>query len=471
MTTHTQRTGAKKIFALIKQALAGGEQDYTQGSIRRAVILLAIPMMLEMMGESVFAVVDIFFVGRINKQAPTAVGLTESVLTIVYSVAIGLSMAATALVARRVGEKNTDAASRAAAQCISFAIFITIFISIAGVIFAPDILHLMGALPDVVSKGAIFTRVIFGGSIFIMLLFLINGIFRGAGDASLAMQSLLIANIFNIALCPTLINGWGPFPKLGIEGAAIATTTGRCIGVMYQLSRLMLKKGKLRMHIRNFLPDWKLLKSIVKISWTGTFQFLVGSLSWMFLAMILAGFKNTELFDGYQVAMRLIMFFILPAWGLSNAVATLVGQNLGAKQPDRAEKSVWIVTRYVIVFMVLVSLYFQFAAQPLIAFMNPYPEIQAYTRQALQVISLGYIFYGVAMVMMNVFNGAGDTKTPTLVNIGCFWFFQIPLAYLLTHYLHGGPSSVFFCILVTEALVCIVNIIIFRRGKWKKVIV
>lgn len=225
------------------------------------------------------------------------------------------------------------------------------------------------------------------------------------------------------------------------------------------------------MHIRDFLPDWKLLKSIVKISWTGTFQFLVGSLSWMFLAMILAGFKNTELFDGYQVAMRLIMFFILPAWGLSNAVATLVGQNLGAKQPDRAEKSVWIVTRYVIVFMVLVSLYFQFAAQPLIAFMNPYPEIQAYTRQALQVISLGYIFYGVAMVMMNVFNGAGDTKTPTLVNIGCFWFFQIPLAYLLTHYLHGGPSSVFFCILVTEALVCIVNIIIFRRGKWKKVIV
>ncbi len=468
---YTQYTGAKKIFAFIKQAITGGEQDYTRGSIRTAVLLLAIPMILEMMLESVFGVVDIFFVGRINNEAVTAVGLTESVLTIVYSVGIGLSMAATALVARRTGEKNNEGASKSAAQSILFALIVTIFVSIAGVVFAPAILRTMGAIPSVVAEGVIFTRIIFSGSIFIMLLFLINGIFRGAGDASLAMQSLWLANACNIILCPMLINGWGPFPKLGIEGAALATTIGRCIGVLYQLYRLAGNKGILRIHLRYFIPDWQQLKSIVNLAWTGTFQFLVGSLSWMFLARIMADFKDPSIYAGYQVAIRLIMFFLLPAWGMSNAVATLVGQNLGAKEPGRAEKSTWKAAKYNIIFMALVSVFFLFGSTPLVEFMNKDAVTQKYAIEALHIVSLGYIFYGLGMVMMNAFNGAGDTKTPTIINIACFWFFQIPFAYLLTSYWHLGPQGVFIAIVSTEILVCIVSTIVFMQGKWKKVVV
>jgi len=471
MTDYTQYTGAKKILAFIKQAVTSGEQDYTKGSIRTAVLLLAIPMILEMMLESVFGVVDIFFVGRINNEAVTAVGLTESVLTIVYSIGMGLSMAATALVARRVGEKDNRAASKSAAQSILFAFMVTIFISIAGVIFAPRILQIMGAIPSVVAEGAIFTRIVFGGSIFIMLLFLINGIFRGAGDASLAMQSLWIANTLNIILCPMLINGWGPFPKLGIEGAALATTIGRCVGVLYQVYRLAGNKGTLRIHVKDFIPDWRLLRSIFDVAWGGTLQFLIGSASWIFLATIMAGFGDPAITAGYQVAIRLIMFFLLPAWGMSNAVATLVGQNLGAKEPGRAEKSAWKAARYNMVFMLIVSVFFVFGSTPLVEFMNKDAGAQKYAIEALRTVSLGYIFYGLGMVMMNAFNGAGDTKTPTAINLVCFWAFQIPFAYLLTSYWKLGPQGVFIAIVATETLVCIVSTVLFIQGKWKKVMV
>jgi len=471
MTDYTQYKGARKIFAFIKQAVTTGEQDYTKGSIRTAVLLLAIPMILEMMLESVFGVVDIFFVGRINNEAVTAVGLTESVLTIVYSIGMGLSMGATALVARRVGEKNTEGASKSAAQSIVFALMVTVLVSIAGAIFAPTILRVMGATPTVIAEGTVFTRIIFSSSLFIMLLFLINGIFRGAGDASLAMQSLWIANTFNIILCPVLINGWGPFPRLGIEGAAIATTTGRCIGVLYQVYRLAGKKGTLRIHLKHFIPDWGLMKSIFDLAWGGTLQFLIGSASWIFLASIMAHFKDPAIYAGYQVAIRLILFFLLPAWGMSNAVATLVGQNLGAGEPGRAEKSAWKAARYNVVFMLLVSIFFYFGSTPLVEFMNKDAGAQKYAIEALRTVSLGYIFYGLGMVMMNAFNGAGDTKTPTVINLVCFWAFQIPFAYLLTSYWKLGPQGVFIAIVVTETLVCIVSTLLFIKGKWKKVMV
>jgi putative MATE family efflux protein len=471
MTDYTQYKGAKKIYAFIKQALTSGEQDYTKGSIRTAVLLLAIPMILEMMLESVFGVVDIFFVGRISNEAVTAVGLTESVLTIVYSIGMGLSMAATALVARRIGEKDAVAASKAAAQSILFALVVTFFISVAGVIFAPGILRVMGAIPSVVAEGAIFTRIIFGGSLFIMLLFLINGIFRGAGDASLAMQSLWIANTLNIILCPMLINGWGPFPRLGIEGAAVATTIGRSMGVIYQVYKLAAKKGTLRIQLKQFIPDWMLLKSIFDLAWGGALQFLIGSASWIFLATIIAGYGDPAIYAGYQVAIRLILFFLLPAWGMSNAVATLVGQNLGAKQPERAEKSAWKAARYNVVFMLMVSVFFYFGSTPLVEFMNKDAGAQKYAIMALRTVSLGYIFYGLGMVMMNAFNGAGDTKTPTAINLVCFWAFQIPFAWLLTSHWKLGPQGVFIAIVVTETLVCIVSTVMFVRGKWKIVMV
>ncbi len=461
---------AQHIFAFIRKALAGEEQDFTTGSIRRAVILLAIPMILEMMMESVFAVVDIFFVGRLGNEAVATVGLTESVITIVYSIAIGLSMAATAIVARRVGEKNYEAASRSGMQAIVLSLFITALVSICGFFFAGNILQLMGAQQSIVIQGAIYTRIIFGGSIAIMLLFLINGIFRGAGNAALAMQSLWIANICNIILCPMLINGWGPFPVLGLKGAAIATTTGRSIGVLYQLYKLFNDKSILRVKLSYFIPDWELIKSIFSIAWTGTIQFIIASASWIFLARIMAEFHANAL-AGYQVAIRIIVFFILPAWGLSNAAATLVGQNLGAKQPLRAEQSVWKVAKYNTIFMVLVSVFLFFFSKPLVEFMNKDVEARHYAEQALKIISLGYVFYGVGMVMMNAFNGAGDTKTPTLINLIGFWAFQIPFAFLMALHLNYGPFGVFIAIVIAEALISAAGVIIFRRGKWKSVAV
>jgi len=467
--TVSRRRGIKTFFSLFKLALSGEQQDYTQGSIRRAVFLLAVPMILEMCMESVFAVVDIFFVGRLGKsEAVSTVVLTESVLTIVYSLAIGLSMAATAMVARRVGEKNPEAASKAGTQSLMLALFITAIVSISGLIFARQILQAMGASPQTIQLGTNYTRTIFGGSIVIMLLFLINGIFRGAGDASMAMRSLWIANICNIILCPALIYGAGPIPAFGITGAAMATTIGRGIGVSFQLYNLFSGKRIIKLIRKNFVPDWSIIKAISGIAWTGTAQFLIASASWMILARIMAEFGDTAV-AGYGVAIRLIMFFLLPAWGMSNAAATLVGQNLGAQQPLRAEQSVWRTARYNTVFMIIVTLIFMLFAQPIVDFMNRDVSVESYAVLALRIMSLGYIFYGVGMVVTNAFNGAGDTKTPTLINIFGFWLFQVPLAYLLALAMHLGPKGVFIAIVLTETGITIAGIIIFRKGKWKKV--
>lgn len=464
-------TGSKKLSHLllfIKKSLSGTQEDFTSGSIKRAVFMLAIPMILEMCMESVFAVVDIFFVARLGKEAAATVGLTESFLTLIYSVAIGLSMAATAMVSRRVGEKNLEQASKSAMQSLLIALFCSLVVSIFGVIYARQILQALNAPAGVLAIGVPYIQIMLGGSVVIILLFLVNGIFRGAGNAAIAMKSLWLANFCNIVLCPVLIFGFGPVPALGLKGAAIATTIGRGAGVCYQLYHLT--KGNSLVHFKAgyLLPDLKIIKSLVNVASTGTMQFLIASASWIVLARIVAGF-GSDAIAGYTIALRMIMFFLLPAWGLSNAAATLVGQNLGAGQPERAEKSVWTTARYNVAFMFLVTLIFMFFAEPLVSVMNQQTAVVGYATETLRIMSLGYISYGVGMVLMNAFNGAGDSRTPTLINLAGFWAFQIPLAYVLALVFNLGPKGVFFAIFISETAITIGTYFIFRRGKWKKV--
>jgi putative MATE family efflux protein len=456
-----------RISAIIRQSLNGEEQDYTSGSIRRAVILLAIPMMLEMCMESVFAVVDIFFVSHLGKHATSTVGLTESVTTIIYSLAIGISMAATAMVARRVGEKDSTAASKAGMQAIFISVAVTIAISIPGVIYAADILRIMGAEEAAIESGKGYTRIMMGGSIVIMLLFLINGIFRGAGDAMMALKSLWIANICNIILCPLLIRGLGPIPAFGIIGAAMATTIGRGVGVAYQLYHLFNGKRIVQFTLRHLVPDWKLITTLIDIAWPATLQFLIGSGSWIVLASLVVNTGQSEASAGYQIAIRIVMFFLLPAWGLSNAAATLVGQNLGASQPQRAEISVMRTAKYNAIFMALVSLILLVFTPGIISFFTSETAVASYAVLAVRIISSGYLFYGIGMVMVNAFNGAGDTRTPTIINLFGFWFFQIPLAWVLAKTLGFGPIGVFIAIPVAETAITITAFILFKRGKWK----
>jgi len=468
MTEFTVSGKFKRYFLLFRQAVAGSEQDYTTGSIRRAVILLAIPMVMEMMLESVFAVVDIFFVGKLGNAAVATVGLTESVLSIVYSIAMGLSMAATALVARRVGEKNYKEAAHVGMQVIFFALILSVVMSIAGITFAGSILRLMGANEQMIAQNIRYTQIMYGGNLVIMLLFLINGIFRGAGDAAIAMRSLWISNICNIILCPLLIYGLGPIAPLGLKGAAIATTIGRGIGVLYQLYRLFIRRGLLTFYIRQLIPEKQLMVQIINIASTAAIQFLVSSGSWIFLTRLVANFHEAAT-AGYQIAIRLLIFFLLPAWGMSNAAATLTGQNLGAGKPERAEKSVWITAGYVTVFMVGVTLFFYLFGEPVVNFMNSDKQARHFAVQALRIISLSYIFFGVEMVMLNAFNGAGDTRTPTLVYFVGFWIFQIPLAWIISHYYIKQPKAIFIAIVISQFVTALLSFYLFRKGKWKMV--
>ena len=463
ITTHR----LSSFFWLIRQSLNGELQDYTTGSIRKAVILLAIPMMLEMCMESVFAVVDIYFVSHLGKYATSTVGLTESVITIVYSLAIGISMAATAMVARRVGEKNNEAASKAGMQSIFISLAITLAVSIPGFIYSTEILRLMGAEEAAIKIGVGYTRIMMGGSLVIMLLFLINGIFRGAGDAMMAMKSLWLANICNILLCPLLIRGLGPVPAFGVAGAAMATTIGRGVGVCYQLYYLFNGKRLIQFTIKHLAPDWAVIRSIIDIAWPATLQFLIGSGSWIVLASLVVTTGHSDASAGYQIAIRIVMFFILPAWGMSNAAATLVGQNLGALQPQRAEDSVIKTAQYNAVFMALVSIILLGFAPSIISLFTKEEAVAYYAILAVRIISAGYVFYGVGMVMANSFNGAGDTRTPTIINLFGFWFFQIPLAWLLSKTLAMGPLGVFIAIPVAETAISIVAYILFKKGKWK----
>lgn len=461
----------RHLFSLIKNALRGEEADYTTGSIRQAVILLAIPMMLEMSMESVFALVDLYFVGHLHnsKHATQIVGLTESMLTIIYSLAIGISMAATAVVARRVGEKNLEAASKAGMQAIVIAFFINLLISIFGFAFANDLLLLMGASDETAAIGVPFVRIMMGSSMVIMLLFLINGVFRGAGNAAIAMRSLWIANLANIILCPIFINGLGPIPAFGLTGAAMATALGRAVGVFYQIYVLFSNKGVLKIKLSYFLPDWQQIKPLAKIATPAVFQFVISSCSWIFLAQLVAKTGGEIGSAGYQTALRLMMFFILPAWGLSNAASTLVGQNLGANQVERAEKSVMKTIQYNVIFMAVVTFLFLAFGDWFVSFFTNDTEVLAIATKAIRIISLGYVFYGIGMVMLNAFNGAGDTWTPTWVNLFGFWLFQIPLAYVLAHFFNLGPLGVFIAIPVSESCISLSTFILFKRGSWKKV--
>lgn len=437
--------------------------DYTTGSINRAVVLLAIPMILEMSLESVFAVVDMFFVGKLGENAIVTVGLTESVITIVYSAAIGLSTAATALVARRTGEKDPEGAAKAGAQSLVVALIISVILGLAGIIFAEDILTMMGAAPDVVKDGAIFTKIMFSGSLAINLLFLINGIFRGAGDAAMAMKSLWIASLVNIVLCPLMIHLYG------LKGAAIATVIGRSSGVVYQCFHLFRGNSILKFRREYFIADIPVIKSIIKLATPATLQFVIASGSWIVLTRLVAETGGTVASAGYQIALRNVVFFILPAWGLSNAAATLVGQNLGAGQIKRAEQSVMLAMKYNAIFMGVVMLLFLTMAGPIISIFTSEPRVAEYGTLSLRIIGTGYIFYGIGMVMVQALNGAGDTRTPTLINLVCFWLFQIPFAYFLVHVLGLGTTGAFIAIPIAESLIALVAFYYFRRGKWKHV--
>jgi putative MATE family efflux protein len=461
-----------KIFSTLKQAIKGDESfDYTSGSIKKAVILLAIPMVLEMMMESVFALVDLYFVGHLEHSsfAIQTVGLTESVITIVYSVAIGISMAATAVVARRIGEKDPIAAAKAGMQAIIIAFIINSVMSILGVIYAKDILLFMGASVDAAEHGYRFTQIMIGGSLCIMLLFLINGIFRGAGNAAIAMKSLWLANICNIILCPILINGFGPIPAFGLTGAAMATTLGRSIGVCYQVYHLFFGKGVLRIKLVYFIPNFPQIKALIKIAAPGILQFVIASCSWIFLAQLVATTGGDHGSAGYQTALRIMMFFILPAWGLSNAAATLVGQNLGAKQIDRAEKSVYTTAKYNVIFMASIMIITLCFAPFIISFFTNDQLVKTIAVEALEIMSIGFVFYGIGMVLINTFNGAGDTWTPTGINFFGFWLFQIPLAYALAKHFNMGPTGVFIAIPVAETAITLAGIFFYKRGKWKRI--
>ena len=460
---------ASSTIQLIRQSLSGKEMDFTSGNIRKGVIILAIPMMLEMLMESVFALVDLYFVGHLEHSslAIQTVGLTESVLTIIYSIAIGISMAATAIVARRIGEKNAEEAARSGAQAIGIAILITLPLSIAGVFFAKELLLIMGASTAAAEHGKTFTAIMMGSSVSIMLLFLINGIFRGAGNAAIAMKSLWVANIANILLCPLLIRGWGVVPGMGLTGAALATTIGRTIGVVYQCYHLWNGKGKIRIGLQHFRPHLKTIGSIINIATPGILQFVIASCSWIVLARLVAITGGDTASAGYQTALRLMMFFMLPAWGLSGAAATMVGQNLGAGSPGRAASSVAETIKINLGYMLVVSIIFFLMASGLVAFFTGDPAVRSVAQTAMYIMASGFLFYGVGMVMINAFNGAGDTWTPTWINLAGFWFFQIPLAYFLSGFAEMQAAGVFVAIPVSEAAITIASFILFRKGKWK----
>lgn len=452
----------------IIEAIKGKEIDYTKGDINTAIILLSIPMIIEMFGEGLFAVVDAYFVSQIGNDAFATVILTETIATIIYSVAVGLSIAATAMVARRIGEGDKKAAAIAAAQVINISLILSLLISFIGIYFAKDLLLLMGATPEVIAVGILFTQIMLGGNIVIMLLFILNGIFRGAGDASMAMRSLWLANIINIVLDPILIFGIGPFPEMGVVGAAVATTIGRGTAVFFQLYILFNGKRIIQLTKAYFQPKIDQLKKIIDVSITGAGQHIISSASWIFLMRIIAEY-GTDAVNGYGLAVRIIIFTILPAWGISNAAATLMGQNLGAKQPGRAEKSVWLATFYNGLFLLLISICYYIWAEPLIGLFNKDANVVKLGAMILRIFAIGYTSYGVAMVINQSFGGAGDTRTPTVINFITFWLIQIPLAYYLATILNWGPAGVCWAVVISETIMAGICIYWFRRGSWRTV--
>jgi putative MATE family efflux protein len=454
------------VWSVVRDAVRGVAHDYTSGSIGRSIVLLAIPMVLEMGMESIFAVVDVFWVSRLGPDAIATVGLTESMLTLVYTAAMGLSIGVSAVVARRIGEKRPHDAAIAAVQGVILGLIVAAAVAVLGVAIAPRLLSLMGATPAVIAIGSGYTRMMLGGSATVLLLFLINAIFRGAGDAAIAMRVLWLANLINILLGPCLIFGLGPFPRLGVTGAAVATTIGRGTGVLYQLYRLT--RGDARINIRRI--HWALkpavMSNLVRLSGSGTFQVLVGTASYIGLVRIVSTFGSPAL-AGYTIAIRLVIFCLLPSWGLSNAAATMVGQSLGAGKPDRAERAVWIAGGYNMVVLGAVGALFILFAAPIVGLFTHDPAVLPIGALALRTMSYGFLFYALGMVLTQSFNGAGDTWTPTWINLVCFWLFEIPLAYVLAIVAGLGPFGAFLAITLGYSSLALVSAVLFRRGQWK----
>ncbi|MFZ1692903.1 MAG: MATE family efflux transporter [Flavobacteriales bacterium] len=456
----------RRLIKLFLEALNSEERDYTAMGIRRAIVLLSIPMIMEMGMEALFALVDTFFVSKLGDVATATVGLTETLMVPVYSIAWGLGMGITAVVARRSGEKDKEAARVAAGQSLFLALVIGVVLAVPSSVFAPELLRLMGAAPEVMESAVPYARLMLASNLIVTLLFAMNAVFRGAGNAGIALRTLVIANGINCILDPLLIFGIGPFPDLGVQGAAVATTIGRGIGVAYLLWNMFKAGGAFAVVLPDLRPVAAVLGNIIKVSIGGIGQFLIASASWIFLVRIVADF-GTAAVGGYTVAVRIIIVALLPAWGMANAAATLVGQNLGAKQPDRAQRSVWLCGHYNMVFMVLVTLFFWLGAPWIVSFFAQSAEADATAILALRIVSSGYFFYGYGMVLAQAFNGAGDSLTPTWLNALCFWAIEIPLAYLLAIIAGLGPAGVFASVAISESILAVLSGILFQRGKWK----
>jgi putative MATE family efflux protein len=463
----TTAESQRSLWSSVVEAVRGSHQDYTAGSLNRAILLLAVPMVLEMVLESLFAVVDVFWVGRLGANAVATVGLTESMLSLVFAVAMGLSLSTTAMVARRIGEKDREGAADAGVQAIVLGLGVSLAIGLPCLVYAPNLLRLMGASPEIVATGSGYTRICLGGSCAVLLLFLNNAIFRGAGDAAIAMRLLWVSNIINLVLDPCLIFGWGPFPRMGVTGAALATFIGRSIGVLYQFYRLL--KGTERIHIlaRQIRVHGSVLWRLVRVSLTGILQFAIAHTSWIGLVRIVSIFGAAAL-AGYTIAIRIVVFFILPSWGLSNAAATLVGQNLGAGKPERAESAVWRTGLYNMIFLGTLGVFFAIFAEPAVRLFTHDPEVVPMAASCLRIISYGNIGYAYGMVMLQAFNGAGDTVTPTIVNLFGFWMLEIPLAYWLAIRAHMQSRGAFWAIVVAEGAIAGTSAILFKQGRWKR---
>lgn len=454
------------LWSSIREAIRGSHQDFTSGSLNRAILLLAIPMILEMVLESLFAVVDVFWVGRLGADSVATVGLTEAMLSLVMAVGFGLSLSTTAMVARRIGEKDPEAAAVAGVQAIAIGLAISLLVGVPCLFYAPDLLRLMGASPHVIAVGSGYARIALGGSGAIMMLFLNNAIFRGAGDAAIAMRLLWVSNIINLVLDPCLIFGWGPFPKLGVTGAAAATLTGRSIGVLYQFYRLLRGTERIRILRRQIRVNLTVFLRLLRVSLTGILQFVIAHTSWIGLMRIVSVFGSLTL-AGYTIAIRVLIFILLPSWGLSNAAATLVGQNLGARQPERAQISVWRTGFYNMLFLGVIGVIFMVFATPVARLFTNDPTVVPLAAGCLRILSYGNIGYAYGMVMLQAFNGAGDTVTPTYVHLFGFWLLEIPLAYFLALPAHLGANGVYISIVVSECSIAAAGILLFRRGKWK----